>query len=95
MNGCIFTVGATERTRTSTGLLPPAPQAGVSTISPQSQILSGAESRSRTHNPLIRSQMLYPIELFRQKPNFNKVGYMICLFQKKMEYKTNRQDNYD
>ena len=35
---CLFEVGVAERTRTSTGLPPPAPQAGASAISPLRQL---------------------------------------------------------
>ena len=45
-------------------------------ISLATLIFSGAAGRNRTHDPLVRSQVLYPAEL---QPRKSSIVYVFCL----------------
>ena len=58
----MFPLCAAERTRTSTGLLPPAPQAGASTIPPLPHKIYQNKSRIRTDSHRLRAYAGYSPE---------------------------------
>ena len=70
-------------------LFGPAPLAGVC-IRPlchfSAQILCGAAGRIRTHDPLVRSQILYPTELQPRKRELNSI-LGVCILSRVYEQK--------